>query len=121
MNKEKQQTVTVIGFPIDLGSGRRGVDMGPSALRIAGLESKLEQLGYKVEDTGDINIEIMEKQKVVNPKLKYLDEILKTSKCLPHESKKFWSKINFHFASAVIIQWRLVQLQVFLHTVKKIN
>ena len=43
MNKEKQQTVTVIGFPIDLGSGRRGVDMGPSALRIAGLESKLEQ------------------------------------------------------------------------------
>jgi len=47
MNIKKQQTVTVIGFPMDLGSGRRGVDMGPSALRIAGLENKLEQLGYK--------------------------------------------------------------------------
>ena len=43
MNKEKQQIVTIIGFPIDLGSGRRGVDMGPSALRIAGLEKKLDE------------------------------------------------------------------------------
>ena len=66
----KQQTVTIIGFPMDLGSGRRGVDMGPSALRIAGLENKLEQLGYNVEDTGDISIEIMERQKLSDPKAK---------------------------------------------------
>lgn len=95
MNKEKQQTVTVIGFPIDLGSGRRGVDMGPSALRIAGLESKLEQLGYKVEDVGDINIEIMERQKVSNPKLKYLDEILKTSKLLAARVEKVLEQKKF--------------------------
>ncbi len=82
MNKEKQQTVTLIGFPMDLGSGRRGVDMGPSALRIAGLEKKLEELGYNVEDTGDISIEIMERQKLSDPKLRYLNEILKTSKIL---------------------------------------
>jgi len=95
MNKVKQQTVTVIGFPIDLGSGRRGVDMGPSALRIAGLESKLEQLGYKVEDTGDINVQIMERQKVSNPKLKYLDEILKTSKMLATRVEKVLEQNKF--------------------------
>lgn len=95
MNKEKEQTVTIIGFPIDLGSGRRGVDMGPSALRIAGLESKLKQLGYKVEDTGDINIEIMERQKVSNSKLKYLDEILKTSKMLAARVEKVLEQKKF--------------------------
>lgn len=80
MIKQTEQIVSIIGFPVDLGAGRRGVDMGPSALRIAGLESKLRALGYKVEDTGDINIEIMERQKIINPKLKYLNEILKTSR-----------------------------------------
>ena len=58
----KQEKISVIGFPMDLGSGRRGVDMGPSALRIADLENKLRNLGYIVEDLGDIFIEIMEKQ-----------------------------------------------------------
>lgn len=95
MNKEKRQTVTIIGFPIDLGSGRRGVDMGPSALRIAGLENKLEQLGYKVEDIGDINIKIMERQKVSNPKLKYLNEILKTSKMLAAKVEKVLEQNKF--------------------------
>lgn len=96
MNVKKQQTVTIIGFPMDLGSGRRGVDMGPSALRIAGLENKLEQLGYKVEDTGDINIEIMEKQKLHNPKLRYLDEILKTSEILAARVEKVLEQGKFH-------------------------
>jgi arginase len=95
MNTPKHQTVTIIGFPVDLGSGRRGVDMGPSALRIAGLESKLTQLGYKVEDTGDINIEIMEKQKISNPKLKYIDEILKTSKTLAARVEKVLEQEKF--------------------------
>ena len=95
MNEQKQQTITVIGFPMDLGSGRRGVDMGPSALRIAGLESKLEQLGYKVEDTGDINIEIMEKQKLHDPKLRYLNEILKTSKVLASRVEKVLEQNKF--------------------------
>lgn len=95
MNKDKQQTVTLIGFPMDLGSGRRGVDMGPSALRIAGLENKLTQLGYKVEDTGDINIEIMEKQKVADPKLKYLNEILKTSRTLAARVEKVLEQKKF--------------------------
>jgi len=70
MKESKREKVTIIGFPIDLGAGRRGVDMGPSALRIAGLQSKLENLGYSVNDTGDIRIEIMERQKIQISKLK---------------------------------------------------
>src|SRR3990170_3840536 len=80
MKSIAKENVAVIGFPMDLGADRRGVDMGPSALRIAGLQARLESLGYKVEDIGDIKIEIMEKQKIKNPKLKYLEEIIKTSK-----------------------------------------
>ncbi len=69
--------------------------MGPSALRIAGLESKLRALGYKVEDTGDINIEIMERQKIINPKLKYLNEILKTSRKLAARIEKVLEQNKF--------------------------
>lgn len=71
--------IDVIGFPMDLGADRRGVDMGPSALRIAGIEDKLEQLGYTVNDLGDIIIKNQERQDAGNPKLKYLNEILATS------------------------------------------
>ena len=42
--------VHVLGVPMDLGSGRRGVDMGPSAIRIAGLEERLRELGHEVVD-----------------------------------------------------------------------
>jgi arginase len=95
MNKNTQQTISIVGFPMDLGSGRRGVDMGPSALRIAGLESKLEQLGYIIEDTGDVNIEIMERQKLHDPKLRYLNEILKTSKILALRTEKVLEQNKF--------------------------
>jgi len=73
---------------MDLGADRRGVDMGPSALRIADLKLKLEALGYNILDSGDINIQIMERQKVSNPKLKYLPEILKTCKILARKVEK---------------------------------
>ncbi len=95
MNKIKREIVSIIGFPMDLGSGRRGVDMGPSALRIAGLQSKLENLGYYVNDTGDVKIEIMERQKVQNLKLKFLNEILKTSVSLALKVEKVLDKGNF--------------------------
>ncbi|HZW40148.1 MAG TPA: arginase [Ignavibacteriaceae bacterium] len=78
INKDLK-TVEIIGFPMDLGADRRGVDMGPSALRIAELQTKLEKLGYDVIDKGDIFVEIKEKQKIENPKLKYLNEIIRTS------------------------------------------
>ena len=77
--KDDKPIIDIIGFPMDLGADRRGVDMGPSALRIAGIRERLENLGYRVTDMGDIAIEIKERQVVENPKLKYLAEIVKTS------------------------------------------
>lgn len=48
--------IRIIGVPLDLGASRRGVDMGPSALRIAQLEARLEALGHEVEDAGNIPV-----------------------------------------------------------------
>ncbi len=91
----KKEKTSLIGFPMDLGSGRRGVDMGPSALRIADLENKLRHLGYEVQDLGDIFVEIMEKQEIGNPKLRYLDEVLKTSQTLAEIVENELNKGNF--------------------------
>ena len=62
---------------MDLGAGRRGVDMGPSAIRIAGVAEKLERLGHTVVDEGDIVIKPPEQQKIRNDKLRYLTEIVR--------------------------------------------
>jgi len=80
---------------MDLGADRRGVDMGPSALRIADLKLKLESLGYNIADSGDINVQIMEKQKVSDQKLKYLPEILKTCKILGRKVEKVLDRGRF--------------------------
>jgi arginase len=64
---------------MDLGSGRRGVDMGPSAIRIAGLDQRLRELGHKVVDDGDIVIKNMEELKVGNQRTRYLGEIARAS------------------------------------------
>jgi len=96
MKQRKQsKIVNLIGFPMDLGADRRGVDMGPSALRIANLKGKLEQLGYKVLDSGDIFIQNVERQKIINPKLKYVNEILRTSKILAGKIEKVLEKDQF--------------------------
>ena len=52
--------IRVIGVPLDLGQQRRGVDMGPSAVRVAGLEAHLEALGHVVTDGGNISVAIAE-------------------------------------------------------------
>lgn len=72
----KKRFIEVIGVPVDLGAGRRGVDMGPSAIRIADLEHKLEHLGHRVHDFGDLEVEIPETQKVGVGKLRYKHAIL---------------------------------------------
>src|SRR5437868_13410562 len=70
--------IRVIGVPLDLGQSRRGVDMGPSAVRVAGLEAKLETPVLVVEDGGNIPVDIAETKKEGNPKAKYLKEIAAT-------------------------------------------
>ena len=67
--------VTFIGVPLDLGAGRRGVDMGPSAFRVAGILEKVRCLGYEVEDVGDLPVKIPETQGPGDPRMKYLKEI----------------------------------------------
>lgn len=74
--------VELIGIPLDLGSNRRGVDMGPSAMRIAGISERLKHIGHEVIDRGDVPIIIPEVQKVENPKLRYLPEITKAATSL---------------------------------------
>jgi len=71
-----KRAIEIIGVPVDLGAGRRGVDMGPSAIRIADLEPRLEQLGHKVQDIGDLDVMIPETQKVGEGKLRYKVPIL---------------------------------------------
>jgi arginase len=71
--------IHVLGVPMDLGSGRRGVDMGPSAIRIAGLAERLRELGHKVVDDGDVVIKNMEELKVGSPQARYLSEITRAS------------------------------------------
>jgi len=68
--------IDLIGVPIDLGAGRRGVDMGPSAIRYAHLQNKLEELGYAIEDKGNIDVPIQEMCAITDPKLKYIDCII---------------------------------------------
>jgi len=73
------KTIEIIGLPMDLGADTRGVDMGPSALRIAGLNERIEQLGYRVIDRGNLEIEISSRLAMPNTRMKYVDEIIKAS------------------------------------------
>ena len=70
--------IRVLGVPLDLGASRRGVDMGPSAVRVAGLEARLEALGHQVTDGGNIRVEIAETQASGNENARYLEEIAGT-------------------------------------------
>ncbi|MHB8654573.1 MAG: arginase [Terriglobia bacterium] len=74
------QKIRILGVPLDLGQERRGVDMGPSAVRAAGLNAALKGLGLKVEDTGNLYVRIPEEQHFGDKRAKYLKEIAETSK-----------------------------------------
>ena len=75
MPRPYPEDICLIGVPLDLGAGRRGVDMGPSALRIAGLRERLERLGYRITDTGDVAVTIPETADPGDPRAHYLPEI----------------------------------------------
>ena len=70
--------IRVLGVPLDMGASRRGVDMGPSAVRVAGLEARLEALGHRVTDAGNIRVEIAETQASGSEKARYLKQIAET-------------------------------------------
>ena len=68
--------IQIIGVPMDLGAGRRGVDMGPSALRIARVGQKLKDLGHKVGDFGNIPVGLAEASRPADLKQKHLPQIV---------------------------------------------
>jgi len=79
--------IGIIGVPLDLGGGRRGVDMGPSAVRIAGLADRLAALGYEVRDHGDVETPIQETAAPGDPRHKYLTEIARVCQALHDRSR----------------------------------
>src|ERR1700722_18391687 len=74
----RQSHIAIIGAPMDLGAGRRGVDMGPSALRLANLNEKLRELGYGVEDLGNVIADQPESSPVGPANARYLAQIAST-------------------------------------------
>ena len=70
--------IRVLGVPLDLGASRRGVDMGPSAVRVAGLDTRLKSLGHQVTDGGNIRVEIAETQNSGAPNARFLTQIADT-------------------------------------------
>lgn len=70
--------VAIIGAGLDLGAGRRGVDMGPSAIRYAELEARIGALGRTVVDWGDVRAAVPEATEVGDPSARYLDVILES-------------------------------------------
>ena len=87
--------VGIIGVPMDLGQRRRGVDMGPTAIRIAGLSDKLRQLNHQVYDFGNIPGPDRSALKMGSEKLRYMDEVLRVCGQLADQVSKIVSKGYF--------------------------
>jgi arginase len=82
------QPVHIIGVPLDLGGNRRGVDMGPSAFRIAGLGDQIAALGRTVVDRGDVPTPIRETQTPSDPQRKYVDAIARVCRLVYDEVRR---------------------------------
>ncbi|HTM47715.1 MAG TPA: arginase [Bryobacteraceae bacterium] len=78
----RQSHVAIIGAPLDLGQDRRGVDMGPSALRVANLNKRIASLGYQVEDQGNLEVHQREAAPEGPPQARYLPQIADTCRRL---------------------------------------
>ncbi len=72
--------VRIIGVPIDLGQTRRGVDMGPSAIRYAQLHERIRAIGHEVEDAGNIFVPMMESTRLQDKQLRFLPEVMAVAK-----------------------------------------
>jgi len=88
----RQSHIAVIGAPLDLGTGRRGVDMGPSALRVANLHGRLASLGYQVEDLGNVAVYQPESLPAGPRRSRYLPQISDTCRRLARIVEKVASE-----------------------------
>jgi arginase len=80
--------IRILGAPLDLGAGRRGVDMGPSAIRVARLGDRLRELGYEVEEGGDVRVRHAEQQHFGDARLKFKAPILESVRELAEAVEK---------------------------------
>jgi len=87
--------IKIIGVPMDLGASRRGTDMGPSALRIAGLGQKLRELGHKVDREEDIAVPAMETRTAQDKQARYKPEILDVCTELAHRTHDILADNDF--------------------------
>lgn len=71
--------VALLGVPLDLGAGRRGTDMGPSAVRYARLQAELEALGHQVLDLGNVSFPVAERLEEGDPQAKYAEAIARVA------------------------------------------
>jgi arginase len=90
MNKQ----ISIIGVPMDLGADRRGVDMGPSAIRYAGVVKQLEKLGYSIEDLGDVAVPRPSQFNDVENH-KYLHEVVETNSLLAEKVSEVMERGRF--------------------------
>ena len=95
MNANIHKTVQIIGVPLDLGASRRGTDMGPSAMRIAGLGAAIRELGYKVDREEDIPAPAMETSAPEDRKARYKPQILEVCTNLADHVKTHLSHGDF--------------------------
>ena len=91
----KKMTVSIIGLPLDLGQSRRGVDMGPSAIRYAGAVARLKAIGHLVVDEGDIRIDAAGRIENSDSGLKNLDEVISATKRLAEKVEAIVDSGNF--------------------------
>ncbi|TJX13888.1 arginase [Tissierella creatinini] len=95
MNPNINSNISIIGVAMDLGAGTPGVALGPSALRYAGLTKRLEDIGYDIEDTGDIMAEKNMPPYQSIGKLKFLEQVVKVNTDLCNKVSEVMEKGRF--------------------------
>ena len=88
MKPDINDQIALIGVPMDLGAGTRGSNLGPEAIRIAGIKRRLENIGYQVDDRGDISADRRKAETLEGSNLKNLNEIVRVNRALCQEVTK---------------------------------
>jgi arginase len=89
---DKTSTLNILGAPLDLGAENLGVDMGPSAFRYQGLAAKLSTAGLPVVDLGDVACKRRAEVPVGNPKLRYLEEVVRVNEAIATHTESIIGK-----------------------------
>jgi len=95
MNFTPQKTVHIIGVPMDLGASRRGTDMGPSAMRVAGLGATIRDMGYQLAREEDIAVPAMETRSIEDSDARFKPQILSVCTTLSERVKDIMGEGGF--------------------------